>query len=208
MGFYSRFILPTIIDVVMDDKQAAEYRARVVPEATDRVLEIGMGSGHNLPFYGDGVTSVVGLEPSAELMAMAQKRAADKALDIEFVGQPAEAMPFENASFDTVLTTWTLCSIDGYDAVLAEMRRVLKPAGRIGTRLIEARVHALLVLFDDQLVLDGGDVPQPFHAVDVVVLTFLRIVAHQPNDLAVGGLHVDGCEAVDHPVVAVEQEVA
>lgn len=131
MGLYSRFILPTIIDVVMDDKQAAEYRARMVPEATGRVLEIGMGSGHNLPFYDDGVTSVVGLEPSAELMAMAQKRAADKALDIEFVGQPAEAMPFENASFDTVLTTWTLCSIGDADTALAEMRRVLKPAGRL-----------------------------------------------------------------------------
>jgi ubiquinone/menaquinone biosynthesis C-methylase UbiE len=131
MGFYSRFILPTIIDKVMDDKQAAEYRARVVPEAEGRVLEIGMGSGHNLPFYGESVTSVVGLEPSPELMAMARERAADKALDIEFVGQPAEDMPFENASFDTVLTTWTLCSIDGYEAALAEMRRVLKPAGHL-----------------------------------------------------------------------------
>jgi ubiquinone/menaquinone biosynthesis C-methylase UbiE len=131
MGFYSRFILPTIIDKVMDDKQAAEFRARMVPEAEGRVLEIGMGSGHNLPFYGDGVTSVVGLEPSAELMAMARKRAADKSLDIEFVGESAEAMPFENASFDTVLTTWTLCSIGDASAALAEMRRVLKPTGRL-----------------------------------------------------------------------------
>ena len=131
MGFYSRFILPTIIDKVMDDEQAAEFRARMVPEAEGRVLEIGMGSGHNLPFYGDGVTSVVGLEPSAELMAMARKRAADKSLDIEFVGESAEAMPFENASFDTVLTTWTLCSIGDASAALAEMRRVLKPTGRL-----------------------------------------------------------------------------
>ena len=105
MGFYSRFILPTIIDVVMNDKQVAEYRARMVPEAEGRVLEIGMGSGHNLPFYGEGVTSVVGLEPSAELMAMAEERAAKTPLDVEFVGRPAEDMPFEDASFDTVLTT-------------------------------------------------------------------------------------------------------
>jgi ubiquinone/menaquinone biosynthesis C-methylase UbiE len=131
MGFYSRFILPTIIDVVMNDKQVAEYRARVVPEAEGRVLEIGMGSGHNLPFYGDGVTSVVGLEPSAELMAMAEKRAAKTVLDVEFVGCPAEDMPFEDAGFDTVLTTWTLCSIGDYATALAEMRRVLKPAGRL-----------------------------------------------------------------------------
>ena len=131
MGFYSRFVLPTLIDLVMKDKEAARYRARVVPGVEGRVLEIGIGSGHNLAFYSDAVSAVVGLDPSRELLAMAAKRADKAPFATELVNAPAEDMPLESASFDTVLTTWTLCSIGEPLVALGEMRRVLKPAGRL-----------------------------------------------------------------------------
>ena len=131
MSFYQRFVVPPMIALVMKTPEATRYRKKVVPEAEGRVLEIGIGSGLNLPFYSDTVSAVVGLEPSPELLAMARKRADKAPFATELVNSPAEDMPFESASFDTVLTTWTLCSIGEPLVALAEMRRVLKPAGRL-----------------------------------------------------------------------------
>ncbi len=131
MSFYQRFVVPPMIALVMKTPEATRYRKKVVSGVEGRVLEIGIGSGLNLPFYSDTVSAVVGLEPSPELLAMAQKRADKAAVATELVNAPAEHMPIENASFDTVLTTWTLCSIGEPLVALAEMRRVLKPAGRL-----------------------------------------------------------------------------
>ncbi len=131
MSFYQRFVVPPMIALAMKTGEATRYRKKVVPGIEGRVLEIGIGSGLNLPFYSEAVNAVVGLDPSAELLAMAQKRAGKTPFATELVNAPAEDMPFENASFDTVLTTWTLCSIGEPLAALAEMRRVLKPAGRL-----------------------------------------------------------------------------
>ncbi len=131
MSFYQRFIVPPMIALSMKTREATRYREKVVPGAVGRVLEIGIGSGLNLPFYSDAVSAVVGLEPSPELLAMARKRADKAPFATELVNSPAEDMPFESASFDTVLTTWTLCSIGEPLVALAEMRRVLKPAGRL-----------------------------------------------------------------------------
>lgn len=131
MSFYQRFIVPPMIALSMKTREATRYREKVVPGAVGRVLEIGIGSGLNLPFYSDAVSAVVGLEPSPELLAMARKRADKAPFATELVNSPAEDMPFESASFDTVLTTWTLCSIGEPLVALGEMRRVLKPAGRL-----------------------------------------------------------------------------
>ena len=131
MGFYQRFIVPPMIALVMKTREATRYRRKVVPGVQGRVLEIGIGSGLNLPFYSDAVSAVVGLEPSPELLAMARKRAGKAPFATELVNAPAEDMPFESASFDTVLTTWTLCSIGEPLVALSEMRRVLKPVGRL-----------------------------------------------------------------------------
>ena len=131
MSFYQRFVVPPMIALVMKTPEATRYRKKIVPGVEGRVLEIGIGSGLNLPFYSDKVSTVVGIEPSPELLAMAQKRADKAPFATELVNAPAEDMPFENAGFDTVLTTWTLCSIGEPLAALAEMRRVLKPAGRL-----------------------------------------------------------------------------
>ncbi len=131
MGLYDKYILPHILDFVMGQKDIAELRQEVVPAAGGRVLEVGMGSGLNLPFYGPTVEAVVGLDPSVELLKMAARRIADAPLPVSLVDGSAEDIPFSDASFDTVLTTWTLCSIPDGARALSEMRRVLKPSGAL-----------------------------------------------------------------------------
>jgi ubiquinone/menaquinone biosynthesis C-methylase UbiE len=131
MGFYQDQIVPLLINLAMRHRKVAEYRGRVVPAAEGRVLEIGIGSGLNLPFYGPGVRQVIGLEPSPKLLAMARRAAGAQAGKVEFIKGSAESIPLDRASVDTVVTTWTLCSIPDATAALAEMRRVLKPDGRL-----------------------------------------------------------------------------
>ncbi|NNG05025.1 MAG: class I SAM-dependent methyltransferase [Inquilinus sp.] len=129
MGFYDDRILPHLIDLSMRNRRVAERRQGIVPNARGRVLEIGIGSGLNLPFYDPGVEAVVGVDPSAKLLAMARRAAERVAPAVELVEHSAEALPFDTASFDTVVSTWTLCSIPDVNAALTEIRRVLKPAG-------------------------------------------------------------------------------
>jgi ubiquinone/menaquinone biosynthesis C-methylase UbiE len=129
MGFYDKWILPRLVDVAMRNKEATRYRAQVVPNAFGRVLEIGVGSGLNLPFYGSNVEQLYALDPSEELLAMARKQSHAISFPIEFLAHSSEAIPLDNASVDTVVTTWTLCSIDDPVQALREMKRVLKPDG-------------------------------------------------------------------------------
>ncbi len=131
MSFYNDRVLPRLLNLAMRDKGLEAYRCRLVPAAEGRVLEVGIGSGLNLPFYGPGVTEVVGLDPSAPLRRMAGEQAARSGMGIRVLEGSAEAIPLEDAGFDTVLTTWTLCSIPDAGAGLAEIRRVLKPAGHL-----------------------------------------------------------------------------
>lgn len=132
MGFYEERILPRLLDFAMRQEQLGEYRRRVTLQARGRVLEVGVGSGLNLALYGAGAEQIVGLDPSPRLLEMA-RAALEKARtqSIELVEGTAEAMPLDDASFDTVVTTWTLCSIADVEAALREMRRVLKPDGRL-----------------------------------------------------------------------------
>jgi len=131
MAFYQDQIVPLLINLAMRHRKVAEYRGRVVPAAEGRVLEVGIGSGLNLPFYGAGVRQVIGLEPSAKLLAMARRAAGARAGKVELIKGSAESIPLDAASADTVVTTWTLCSIPDATRALAEMRRVLKPGGRL-----------------------------------------------------------------------------
>lgn len=131
MGFYAERVLPHLLDLAMRNEALAAYRRRVVPAARGRVLEIGIGSGLNLPFYASEVKEVIGLDPSPSLLGMAEKHARLGQTPLTILQGSAEAIPLENASVDTVLTTWTLCSIPDAHAALNEMRRVLKPAGEL-----------------------------------------------------------------------------
>jgi len=131
MGFYQNHVLPHVIHLTMGQGILAPYRSRVIPGAEGRVLEIGMGSGLNLPLYAPTVQRVIGLEPSARLLAMARKVLPRVAPSVEFVEGSAEAIPLADTSIDTVVTTWTLCSIPNVQLALREMRRVLKPGGRL-----------------------------------------------------------------------------
>lgn len=132
MSFYSRFVLPPILNLAMKDKRLRERRERLVPKAHGAALEIGIGSGLNLPFYDRSrLQRLSAVDPSAELLAMAQKKARRLKMDVELVQQSAERLPFPNATFDCALLTWTLCSIADAPAALAEIRRVLKPGGEL-----------------------------------------------------------------------------
>ena len=129
MGFYNDHVLPYLIHLSMRNRRVAKHRQRIIPAARGRVLEIGIGSGLNLPFYSGEVTELVGIEPSARLAEMARRSAGDTPFDVRLEPHSAEMLPFENQSFDSVVSTWTLCSIPDVRAALAEMRRVLKPGG-------------------------------------------------------------------------------
>lgn len=131
MGFYQDHIVPLLINLAMRNKNLAAYRSRVVPAAEGLVLEIGIGSGLNLPFYSSNVEHLIGLDPSPTLLAMARHAAREGPNRIEFVNASAEVIPLENASVDTVVTTWVLCSIPQAWRALHEMHRVLRPGGRL-----------------------------------------------------------------------------
>lgn len=115
----------------MRNKEAMRYRSMVVPQARGTVLEIGIGSGLNLPFYGPGVERLYGLDPSAELLEMARKKAGAITFPVDFLACPSEEILLDDGSVDTVVTTWTLCSITDPVKALKEMRRVLKPGGSL-----------------------------------------------------------------------------
>jgi ubiquinone/menaquinone biosynthesis C-methylase UbiE len=131
MGFYQDQIVPLLINWSMRQKDLAAYRARIIPAAEGRVLEIGIGSGLNLPFYSRNVARVIGLEPSPRLLAMARRVERTGNESVEFIEGSAETMPLADASVDTVVTTWTLCSIPDALGALRDMRRVLRPSGRL-----------------------------------------------------------------------------
>jgi ubiquinone/menaquinone biosynthesis C-methylase UbiE len=122
-----------------------EHRARLVAAARGAVLEIGIGSGLNLPFYSTGVTRLYGVDPSEELLAIARRSATNTPFPVALACQSAEELPYPAGSVDTVVTTWTLCSIPDPMQALREMRRVLKPEGKLlfveHGRTPEARVN-------------------------------------------------------------------
>ncbi len=131
MGFYQDQVVPILTHLAGRQKNLAAYRGRVVPAAEGRVLEIGIGSGLNLPFYSRNVHHVIGLDPSPKLLAMARRTERWQSGLVEFVQGSAEKIPLESATIDTVVTTWTLCSIPDASGALHEMHRVLKSGGRL-----------------------------------------------------------------------------
>ena len=151
MGFYDERVLPYLVHLTMRQETFFAYRQRVVQDAHGRVLEIGVGSGLNLPLYGERVRQVTGLDPSPRLLSMARRVQAGSRVPFELIEASAEAIPLANESIDTVVSTWTLCSIPDALAALREMRRVLRPAGEL--RFIEhgRAPEATVRLWQDRL---------------------------------------------------------
>ena len=132
MGFYDRHILPWLLDSAMSTKPITYQRRKVVPRAEGRVLEIGFGAGHNLPFYDPAkVEHLWALEPSAEMRARAGARVKASPIPLEFLDMPGEQIPLDKDTADTILITYTMCTIPDVITALGEMRRVLKPTGRM-----------------------------------------------------------------------------
>ncbi len=132
MNFYDRYVLPHFLDLLCGLPAVAEQRAELLPQAQGRVLEIGIGTGLNLPFYDlNKVSALVGLDPAGQLHGRARRRIAKTGMTVELLALSAESIPAQDASFDTVVLTFTLCSIPDPVAALKEMRRVLKPEGRL-----------------------------------------------------------------------------
>ena len=131
MGFYSRWILPQVIELTMRQKNFIPFRERTAGAAHGRVLEIGIGSGLNLASYHPEIETVCGVDPSAELLAKARDRVANVGFPVRLLEASSENLPLENRSFDTIVMTFTLCSIPDPEAALLEIRRVLKPEGAL-----------------------------------------------------------------------------
>jgi len=132
MGLYARYILPRLVNATCGLKPAMRQRAKVVPDARGRVLEVGIGTGLNLPFYDAAkVSKVWGLEPSPEMTRLARRAASALPFEVEFIGLPGEEIPLEDDSIDTVVVTYTLCSIPDTAPALRQIGRVLRPDGKL-----------------------------------------------------------------------------
>lgn len=131
MGFYDDWLVPRLCHLSMQTKRLRPYRQRVVGAAEGDVLEIGIGSGLNYPYYGPNARRVIGLEPSPALIAMARRRAAKSSVPTVFLEASAEQIPLDTKSVDSVVMTWVGCSVPNVEAALREMRRVLRPGGRL-----------------------------------------------------------------------------
>lgn len=131
MGIYSKFVLPRLTHLSMGQAQLRPYRSRVVGGARGKVLEIGFGSGRNLPYYPDHVEELIGVDPSPEMLALAAPAIAGSARPVRLLERSAESLPLDSQSVDTVVVTWSLCSIPDPSAALREMRRVLRTSGQL-----------------------------------------------------------------------------
>lgn len=130
MGIYSRLIFPRLLELTMSGQEMSSYRQALLQSVEGQVLEIGFGTGLNVPYYGDGVTAITAVDPNEGMAAIATPRIQTSNIDIVFKIAKAEALPMAAETFDAVVCTWTLCSITDIEIALDEVYRVLKPGGK------------------------------------------------------------------------------
>ncbi|PZO22232.1 MAG: SAM-dependent methyltransferase [Leptolyngbya foveolarum] len=130
MGLYSQLIFPRLLELSMSSESMTSYRQRLLSEVSGDVLEIGFGTGLNLPHYPDTVTSLTTVDPNEGMSAIAQKRIDTSPIPVKTQAISGEQLPMPDASFDNVVCTWTLCSIPNVEQALREAYRVLKPGGK------------------------------------------------------------------------------
>jgi ubiquinone/menaquinone biosynthesis C-methylase UbiE len=131
MGFYDEQVLPRVIDVMLGAKEMVPLRERVTAGVEGEVLEVGFGSGRNVPFYPPTTTRVRAVDPATVGRKLAAERVAASPVPVEYVGLDGESLPLPDGSVDHVLTTWTLCTIPDVERALDEIRRVLRPGGAL-----------------------------------------------------------------------------
>ena len=132
MSLYDKYILPRLLNCACSARPMIYQRQKVVPQAEGKVLEVGIGSGLNLPFYDKSkVKKIWGLDPSEELNRMASKVATEENLEVDFIISGAENIPLPDDHVDTVLITYTMCTIPEVEQANQEMKRVLKPGGKM-----------------------------------------------------------------------------
>lgn len=131
MGIYGDHVLPRLTDALLGNREFARLRARVAAGLEGEVLEVGFGSGLNVPHYPPAVTRVHAVDPATVGRKLAAKRVAASPVPVDYVGLDGEELPLEDRSVDHVLTTWTLCTIPRVDQALREIRRVLRPGGAL-----------------------------------------------------------------------------
>ena len=129
MSLYRHHVFPWVLELVMNQRVFRKLRHEVLAPATGRVLEIGFGTGINLPHYPQGTRRIVGVDSNPGMTRLARRRADASHIEVEHHQLSAEALPFDTGSFDTVVSTFTLCSIPDLQQALTEVRRVLKPGG-------------------------------------------------------------------------------
>ena len=130
MSLYQKYLLPKLLNWAMKAPALSKLRSELIPSAEGKVLEIGMGSGLNLPHY-DGISGLIGLEPSEELQNLAEDMLIQTHFPSEMLTGSAEDIPLESNTFDTVVMTWTLCSVTDPVLALSEIKRVIKPGGKV-----------------------------------------------------------------------------
>jgi SAM-dependent methyltransferase len=154
VGFYQRWIVPCLIDSAMQNQRLDAYRRQAVEAATGHVLEIGVGSGQNLPLYGSAVDRVYAIDPSLELLRSAGKRGADVRVPVSLLRASAEQLPFANAIFDTIVMTWTLCDTrsDGGAGRDAARSQTGRTAHLCGARLVTGIAGSAVAASGDALL--------------------------------------------------------
>lgn len=130
MGFYTQVVFPRFCDLLLNRPLVARHRRELLAHASGEVLEIGFGTGLNLPFYPEGVRKLTTVDPSAGMHSLARKRVKKSEIEVDQRVLSGERLPFDNGSFDCVVSTFTLCSIAGVAQALGEAYRVLRPGGR------------------------------------------------------------------------------
>jgi ubiquinone/menaquinone biosynthesis C-methylase UbiE len=140
MGLYRKYVLPRLIELAMKNPEMSRLRAAWIPQANGEVLEVGIGSGLNLPFYSPDVRRIYGVDPSMGLQRLASRRIAAASVTVDLLRQSAEEkLPVLSGTIDSAVVTWTLCSIPNPANALAEIRRVLKRSGRWSSSSTDAR---------------------------------------------------------------------
>ena len=130
MGIYSRLIFPRLLDISMSGRELSHHRQSLLASVQGNVLEIGFGTGLNVPYYGDGVTAITAIDPNEGMTPLATSRIQSSKVKITLKTASAEMLPMVSEAFDAVVCTWTLCSIPKIESALLEIYRVLKPGGK------------------------------------------------------------------------------